>query len=269
MFLPVVNVDGAALVEQHWLSDHKILNKRKNGNPEFYTQCGDENSGVDLNRNYGVDWQKANNKNKTELCSDFWPGDKAFSEPESRALRDYVAANKKQIKFIINCHTSGNDFIWPYNGREPNDLDTRNPGMLAVFKDIAKNAPFPDGVMKGNSYEVIGDKMGGDADDYMLATFGIPSVTAEMGFFGQYIEDWRCSSKAICYEILRENTRWIEYIFKNLTRISEHVISPDEIKERMNKAEALQKEDKTKEFKVEKIKDDSGKLYDESASKKK
>ena len=93
MFLPVVNVDGAALVEQHWLSDHKILNKRKNGNPAYYTQCGDENSGVDLNRNYGTDWQKGNTKNKTELCSDFWPGDKAFSEPESRALRDYVAAN--------------------------------------------------------------------------------------------------------------------------------------------------------------------------------
>lgn len=104
--------------------------------------------------------------------------------------------------------------------------------MLAVFKDIAKNAPFPDGVMKGNSYEVIGDKMGGDADDYMLATFGIPSVTAEMGFFGQYIDDWRCSSKAICYEILRENTRWIEYIFKNLTSIAEHVIDPSSLKQK-------------------------------------
>jgi len=122
--------------------------------------------------------------------------------------------------------------------------------MLAVFKDIAKNAPFPDGVMKGNSYEVIGDKMGGDADDYMLSTFGIPSVTAEMGFFGQYIEDWRCSSKAICYEILRENTRWIEYIFKNLTRISEHVISPDEVKKEAKKGKAGEKTkdgDKTKD----------------------
>lgn len=46
--------------------------------------------------------------------------------------------------------------------------------------------------MKGNSYEVIGDKMGGDADDYMLDTFGIPSITAEMGYFGQFIKDWRC-----------------------------------------------------------------------------
>jgi len=46
--------------------------------------------------------------------------------------------------------------------------------------------------MKGNAYEVIGDVMGGDSDDYMLATYGIPSITTEMGFFGQFIKDWRC-----------------------------------------------------------------------------
>ena len=74
--------------------------------------------------------------------------------------------------------------------------------------------------MKGNSYEVIGDKMGGDADDYMMATYGIPSVTAEMGFFGQFIKDWRCQSTSVCYEILKENTRWIEYIVGKLGNIA-------------------------------------------------
>ena len=60
LFLPVLNIDGAAEVESHWLTEHKIINKRKNSNPEFLSQCGDENSGVDLNRNYGVDWTSAN-----------------------------------------------------------------------------------------------------------------------------------------------------------------------------------------------------------------
>lgn len=122
---------------------------------------------------------------------------------------------------MINCHTSGNEFIWPYNGREPNDINTRNPGYLAIFEDITKNAPFPTGFMKGNSYEVIGDKMGGDCDDYIMGTFGIPSVTSEMGFFGQFIKDWRCQSKGVCYEILRENSRWMEYIFQNIGGIAE------------------------------------------------
>jgi len=218
--LPVLNVDGAALVEENWKVKNKIINKRKNMNPN-YAQCGDENSGVDLNRNFGIDWKAENIKNKTELCGDFWPGSEAFSEPETRALRDFIATKKNELKFVINCHTSGNEFIWPFNGREPNDIETRAPGYLGIFQDIAENAPFPDGVMKGNSYEVIGDQMGGDQDDYILSTYGIPSVTSEMGFFGQYIQDWRCQSKAVCFEILRENSRWIEYIFGNLPSIAE------------------------------------------------
>lgn len=149
-----------------------------------YAQCGEENSGVDLNRNFGIDWKAENIKNKTELCGDFWPGDQPFSEPETRALRDFIASKKSELKFVINCHTSGNEFIWPFNGREPNDIDKRAPGYLAIFQDIATNAYFPDGTMKGNSYEVIGDKMGGDQDDFILGTYGIPSVTSEMGFFG-------------------------------------------------------------------------------------
>jgi murein tripeptide amidase MpaA len=34
-FLPVVNVDGAAVIERHWLTDGKIINKRKNMNPNY------------------------------------------------------------------------------------------------------------------------------------------------------------------------------------------------------------------------------------------
>ena len=192
-------------------------------NPGNLGQCGEENSGVDLNRNYGINWEKENLKNNTELCGDYWPGDQAFSEPESRALRDFVSTHRNDIKFVINCHTSGNEFIWPYNGVEHNDIDTRNPGYIAIFQDIVKNAAFPEGVLKGNSYEVIGDQMGGDCDDFIMGTYGIPSVTSEMGFFGQYIKDWRCQSKGVCFEIIRENSRWIEYIFQNIASIAEKV----------------------------------------------
>ena len=129
-FIPIINVDGAALVEQHWETEHQILNKRKNANPEFMGQCGAENAGTDLNRNYGIDWEPENAKNRTELCGDYWPGSEPFSEPESRGMRDFVGKHKNEIKFIINCHTSGNDFIWPYNGREPNDIEKRSPGYL-------------------------------------------------------------------------------------------------------------------------------------------
>ena len=34
-FIPVINADGAALVESVWKSDKKIINKRKNNNPNY------------------------------------------------------------------------------------------------------------------------------------------------------------------------------------------------------------------------------------------
>lgn len=55
-FLPVLNVDGAALVEEYYKWHKKVINKRKNMNPEFTAICGDEEGGTDLNRNWPVDW---------------------------------------------------------------------------------------------------------------------------------------------------------------------------------------------------------------------
>ena len=34
-FLPILNVDGSALVEKHYKEDKKIINKRKNMAPGF------------------------------------------------------------------------------------------------------------------------------------------------------------------------------------------------------------------------------------------
>jgi hypothetical protein len=62
--LPVVNPDGVALIEEQFNKhpEQKTMKKRKNMSPNaVYSQqqkynCSDEDSGVDLNRNYGVDW---------------------------------------------------------------------------------------------------------------------------------------------------------------------------------------------------------------------
>ena len=58
-------------------------------------------------------------KKISELCGDFWPGDTPLSEPETKDIKDFVAKNKNELKFIIKYHTSGNEFIWPFDGREP------------------------------------------------------------------------------------------------------------------------------------------------------
>jgi len=225
-FLPVLNVDGAALVEQSYNDTaKKIINKRKNMAPGFRSTCGEEDAGVDLNRNWPLDWQAMDQSNNADVCGEYWPGLEPLSEPENKALSKFVSDNKAELKFIINCHTSGNDFVWPFNGRDPNDIQSRAPNYLTIFNDIAVNAQFPDGAMFGNSGQVMGEKMSGDCDDYMLATYGIPSVTSEMGHLNQYEASWKCTDSKVCFDILSQNTKWMEYIFQNIGKIA-HIVKP-------------------------------------------
>jgi hypothetical protein len=63
--------------------------------------------------------------------------------------------------------------------------------MLQLFQEISKHAQFPEGNQHaGNSKDIIGDQIGGDMDDWILATFNIPSVTGELGNENDFIEEW-------------------------------------------------------------------------------
>jgi hypothetical protein len=100
-------------------------------------------AGVDLNRNYGVDWKLNDRESESDTknpCSEFYAGMEPFSEPETKAMQTFMDNNSDKIKFVINFHSNGNSFMWPFNGRERNDIEIRAPGVLSVMKDIVANA---------------------------------------------------------------------------------------------------------------------------------
>lgn len=66
-------------------------------------------------------------------CSECYRGTEPFSEPESRAFRDFLTEHKDEIKFVSNTHSYGNMWIWPYNGMEQNDIMTENPTQYMIF----------------------------------------------------------------------------------------------------------------------------------------
>jgi hypothetical protein len=70
--------------------------------------------------------------------------------------------------------------------------------------------------MKGTSKEVMGLALGGDQDDWTLDTLGIPSVTAELGFVGQFNEEWSLKDTSTGNDILKEQGAWMEYVFLHL-----------------------------------------------------
>lgn len=153
--MPIFNVDGSAFIESNWVKNHKISAKRKNTNPNFRCAVSaDVDGGVDLNRNFAIDFgqiddivnfqgdgymsdsfgkpvdAKAAYKNP---CNTNFAGPNAFSEPETVAFKNFLTNNKDQLAFVINIHSNGNAFIYPFNGRQKNDIDARRPGILPIF----------------------------------------------------------------------------------------------------------------------------------------
>mmetsp|Transcript_31175 Transcript_31175/g.47704 ORF Transcript_31175/g.47704 Transcript_31175/m.47704 type:complete len:142 (+) Transcript_31175:1111-1536(+) len=139
----------------------QYMTKRKNMSPHAMKStdgfdCKPEDSGVDLNRNYelsfGVGERTQVGLTKDNLfddcadpCGECYRGPHAFSEPETRALRDFLTSHKGQVKFVVNFHSYGNQWIYPYNGLAENNIAKRNPAALAIFQEIEQEATFPKG----------------------------------------------------------------------------------------------------------------------------
>lgn len=66
--------------------------------------------GVDLNRNYNWAFAKDNEGSSGDPCAEDYRGPHPFSEPETRAIRDFLV-NHDQVKFAINFHAYGNLMI--------------------------------------------------------------------------------------------------------------------------------------------------------------
>lgn len=102
-FIPILNVDGVALIEKGWNENHKIIPQRKNMDMNNGCPGPAGEYGVDLNRNFAVDFgqiddivqyqnndwlsegdqsAKKNAKSKDPCVYNF-AGPVAFSEPET------------------------------------------------------------------------------------------------------------------------------------------------------------------------------------------
>jgi hypothetical protein len=59
------------------------------------------------------------------------------------AYKNFLTQHQKDMSFVINMHSNGNAFIYPFNGRQKNDIEERRPGIMNIFSQISKEAPFP------------------------------------------------------------------------------------------------------------------------------
>jgi hypothetical protein len=150
---------------------------RKNRQPNAGTTA----IGTDLNRNYGYHWGCCGGSS-TNPGSLVYRGPSAFSAPETRALRDFVASRVidgvQRIKTHVTLHTNGKLVLWPYAytyANVPYDMTTLDRNALAAMGNgmAALNGYRPE----QSSDLYISD---GDEIDWLYGKYRIFSYTFEL-----------------------------------------------------------------------------------------
>lgn len=160
--IPMVNPDGHIQAEKgdNW-------RKNRNDNKDISANAG---IGVDLNRNYGHQWDKGGSSNDTR--SDTYHGKAAFSEPETQAVRDFMKG-QKNLDVMMSYHSFSNLILYPWGWSSAPTPDA------AKFTTIGKKL----GAMSGYKPQSAADLYiaSGITDDYAYAELKMLAFTTEMG----------------------------------------------------------------------------------------
>jgi hypothetical protein len=168
-----VNPDGG----EYDLTGSPYRAWRKNRQPNAGTSA----VGTDLNRNYDYRWGCCGGSSASR-SSDTYRGYKAFSAPETRAVRDFinsrVVGGRQQIKTAITFHSAGEEILWPYGYTRtavPADMTVDDQ---AALKALGRRMAGMNGYTpKQSSYLYITD---GDAIDWAYGRHKIFMYTFEM-----------------------------------------------------------------------------------------
>ncbi len=118
-------------------------------------------NGVDLNRNFDCNWQPESQWRGESVDA----GTSAFSEPEARAIRDYVQSNDPQA--VVFWHSQANAVY----------ASECESGILPQTRDIMNSYSQASGYRAVESFDAY--PITGDAEGW-LASIGIPAITVEL-----------------------------------------------------------------------------------------
>lgn len=160
VIVPVVNPDGYVYswdVERFW---------RKNRRDEL---------GVDLNRNWSVVW--GGEGASDDPLAENYHGAAPFSEPESSAMRDFIAAEPEMIAFL-DLHSYGQLVLYPWGYGPVESPEDALYGDLAADIADAMWQPHQQWYAPLQSADLY--PAAGNAHDFTYGVHGLYSVTLEL-----------------------------------------------------------------------------------------
>lgn len=122
--VPMLNVDGYKYISDNW-SDIKDVDstdttRRKNLNN---SECSNGTYGVDLGKNFSYQWGFNISGSSGEPCHPSYRGTEAFSEPETRGLRDLALS--LNVSLYMSYGSGDSHYVIPNS--YDNDLDYDGP----------------------------------------------------------------------------------------------------------------------------------------------
>ncbi|VDK58768.1 unnamed protein product [Anisakis simplex] len=163
--MPVNNPDGY----RHSWDSMPIWTKTRSG--PYHLSC----RGVDLNRNWDIDWK---DEATATSCLNEYPGPVAFSEPESRALAEFLQDNNDTIRVFIDIHSHGTAVLYPFANTD------RMPSNINALKVGAERAAKAMKSVNGTEFAQasvgawMDEKTGGMAIDYAKQSLNIEHAYA-------------------------------------------------------------------------------------------
>lgn len=153
-FVPMVNPDGYQHNVQRYPNGGGLWRKNMRSN-------GD--TGVDLNRNYGPEefWSHAIGGSSVNVLAETYRGPGPFSEPETRAVRDFVL--RRRFAVALNHHTFSNLFI------QPDEIILPDAADSVYFRTTTRALASLAGFAPGNSRITVGYTARGTAEDWLYA----------------------------------------------------------------------------------------------------
>uniref|UniRef100_A0A915Q061 ShKT domain-containing protein n=1 Tax=Setaria digitata TaxID=48799 RepID=A0A915Q061_9BILA len=175
---PCLNPDGYEYTRSK--PNPQVRLWRKNRSPQkcVRSQWGGRRccQGVDLNRNFDFHWAEVGSSENP--CSYLYQGESAFSEPETRAVRDFLLSPEMQGKLdgFITLHTYAQLWIHPYSHKVESF-----PDNYAQLKRTAKRAVSRLKKVYGTTYQIgtgadILAPASGGSDDWAKDVLGVKFV---------------------------------------------------------------------------------------------
>jgi carboxypeptidase T len=177
--VPVLNPDGSDYSHRADSAGGDRL-WRKNRRPVGQDTAGRPIYGVDLNRNYDVNF-RGGGATSGALGSENYPGEQAFSECETRAIRDLV--RRFEFHFALSYHSFGQEVLYPF-GFVNADCDNQCAARLDVAKQLAENLAAAMDKWNGVPYcakpTIQRYPTSGDCADWLLEKNNTIAVTVEL-----------------------------------------------------------------------------------------